>query len=65
LIEERVMVGFGDFNQGGVSLEELVHVLAGLVVLGVPLSEAFSVLCRRARERRTAPPDLSAALTIV
>src|SRR6266511_586490 len=36
-----------------------------LVILDVTLSEAVSVLCRRARERRGAPPDLSAALAIV
>jgi predicted nucleic acid-binding protein len=37
---------------------------AELVILDVALSEAVSVLCRRARERRAAPPDLSAALAV-
>ena len=38
---------------------------ADLVLLDVLVSEAVSVLCRRARERRSGQPDLSAVLTIV
>jgi predicted nucleic acid-binding protein len=38
---------------------------ADLVLLDVLVGEAVSVLCRRARERRSGEPDLLAALTIV
>ena len=38
---------------------------ADLVLLDVLVSEAVSVLCRRAREKRSGRPDLSAVLTIV
>ena len=38
---------------------------AELVILDVALNEAVSVLCRRARERRGAPPHLSTALAVV
>lgn len=36
-----------------------------IVMLDVLVFEAISVLCRRARERRTSPPDLTKALDAV
>lgn len=44
------------------SLEEAGH---SLVLLDVLVFEAVSVLCRRARERKTRPPDLDTALDAV
>ena len=38
---------------------------AELVLLDILVNEAVSVLCRRARERRKAPPDLAGALATV
>jgi predicted nucleic acid-binding protein len=38
---------------------------ADLILLDVLVSEAVSVLCRRARERRNEPPDLAGVLATV
>jgi predicted nucleic acid-binding protein len=44
---------------------ELEHDGHTVAVLDFLLHEAVSVLCRRARERKTTPPDLGAALGMV
>ena len=35
---------------------------AELVLVDIAVTEALSVLCRRAKQRRTSPPDLTAAI---
>lgn len=35
---------------------------AKLVLVDIAVAEALSVLCRRAKQRRTSPPDLTAAI---
>jgi predicted nucleic acid-binding protein len=38
---------------------------AEVVLLDMAIGEAVSVLCRRALQRKTSPPDLSGALAVV
>ena len=38
---------------------------AELVLVDIAVTEALSVLCRRAKQRRTSPPDLAAAIAKV
>ena len=46
-------------------LQRLKEEGAELVLVDIAVTEAISVLCRRAKQRRTSPPDLAAAIAKV
>src|SRR4051812_40508958 len=46
-------------------VDRLEHEQHTLVLVDFLVFEALSVLCRRATERKTTPPDLQAAITVI
>jgi len=65
VLDANVLVGLFDRNdtlhQAAVSLiDRLTAAGEVTVLLDFCLAEALSVLCRRARDRKSAPPDLQA-----
>jgi predicted nucleic acid-binding protein len=67
VLDANVLVGYLDANdvqhaRASRLLERLESSGHQIVLLDVLVGEAVSVLCRRARERKSSPPDLLAVL---
>jgi predicted nucleic acid-binding protein len=70
VLDANVLVGYLDANdvqhtRASALIDRLQADGHASVLLDVLVAEAVSVLCRRARERKASPPDLTAVLVRV